>query len=103
MNKNLSLIGFFQAMGIVVFVVLIAGFFQLMAKISIQLPVFIVSVIMLIILVFSVAVVGLIVFGYPAYLALNKRFKEGLTLVGFTLLYTLGFIIIAIVLMTVLT
>lgn len=100
MNKNPSLTGLFQAIGIVVFVVLVSGFFQLMAKISIQPPVFIVSAVMLSVLVFSVAVSGLIVFGYPAYLALNKRFKEGLTIVAFTLLYALGFIIIAIVLMT---
>lgn len=36
------------------------------------------AIIMLLLLVFSVAVSGLFVFGYPAYLVFQKKFKEAL-------------------------
>ena len=42
---------------------------------------------MLILLVFSVAVTGLMVFGYPTYLALNDQIKESLKTIIYTLLY----------------
>ena len=97
---NPSIIGLLQALGVVIYAILISGFFQLMAKISVQPSVFITSALMLAILIFSAAVCGLIVFGYSAYLALNQRIKEALVVLGFTLLYCFGFIIIIIVLIT---
>lgn len=59
-------------------------------------PRFLGSLLILVLLVFSAAVTGSIVFGYPAYLALNKRIKEALSILAFTLLYCL-IIILAIV------
>lgn len=54
---------------------------------------------MLTLLVFSAAVSGSIVFGYPAYLTLVKnKIKEALTILAFTLLYTLGIILITAIL-----
>ncbi len=85
-----STIGLLQALGVAAYCYLISGFFQLMEKIAIQPPVFAVAGFMLIILVFSVAVVGSLIFGYAAILALDKRIKEALFAVGYTLLYLLG-------------
>jgi len=43
----------------------------------------------LFLLVFSAAVTGLLVFGYPALLALNQKIKEALTILAYTFLYSL--------------
>lgn len=56
----------------------------------------------LIVFVFSVAVSGLLVFGYPAYLAIQKRYVEGLmtavtTLVSLAIIGILMFILLSIV------
>lgn len=95
---NPSLIGFLQALGVVVYVILITGILQLLGNTFIQPAAFFTSVAILSLLVFSVAVVGSIVFAYPAYLALNKKIKEGLSVLGFTLLYCLAMIIIIVIL-----
>ena len=54
---------------------------------------------MLVLLVFSAAVTGSLVFGYPAYLAMQKKLKAAITLLGFTFLYFLGAIIIAVLIL----
>lgn len=54
-------------------------------------PNFIAGFLVLILLVFSVAVSGILVFGYPAYLAFQKRFAEAL-MTGITTLVTLAII-----------
>ncbi len=53
-------------------------------------------ILMLFLLVFSAAVTGLLVFGYPVYLVLNKKIKEALKVLGYTFLYCLGIILIVI-------
>lgn len=99
-KSNPSLVGLLQALGVIIYAALISGFFQFMARITVQPSIFITSAVMLAILVFSVAVCGLIVFGYPAYLALHGKIKEGLAILGFTLLYCLGMIAIMLILIT---
>lgn len=96
-KTNPSTIGLLQALGLVVYCVLIAGMLNLFGK-TIAAPVgFLGSVLILVLLVFSAAVTGSIVFGYPAYLFLkNKQVKEALLILAYTLLYCLAFIIIAI-------
>ena len=89
-RTKLSIIGLLQALGVAGYCFLISGFFQLMEKSASKPPVFMTAAFMLMLLVFSVAVIGLTVFGYPAYLALNQKLKEALSIVAFTLLYLLG-------------
>ena len=102
MNKsNPSLIGFLQALGVVAYCALIGGFFQLGNRFFPKQSVFLMSVLVLILLVFSAAITGMIVFGYPAYLALNKRIKEALFVFFYTLLYFLGIIGIMIIILAV--
>lgn len=96
---KLSNIGLLQAIGVASYCFLISGFFQIMEKLNTQPPVFGIAAFMLMLLVFSVAVVGSLIFGYSAYLVLNQKVKEALLLVSFTLLYLLGIgVIILIVL-----
>lgn len=77
MNKpNLVLIGFLQALGIIIYCFLIAGLFRLLEKFLPASPVFLGSSLILALLVFSAAVTGSIVFGYSAYLAFKKELKR---------------------------
>jgi len=102
MNKSPSLIGLWQALGIAIYCSLIGGFFQLGNRFFPKESVFWVTILILILLVFSVAISGAIVFGYPAYLVLKGKIKEALSVFAYTLLYCLGFIIIFIIILTVL-
>ena len=94
-----STVGLCQALGVTVYCGLIAILFNYLSK---AIPTgfgFFGFFFMLVLLVFSVAVTGSIVFGYPAYLALVKnKIKEALTILAFTLLYTLGIIFITAIL-----
>ena len=94
---NPSLIGLAQALGLVIYCALIAGLLWFLGNISVEPLGFFGSVLMLMLLVFSAAVTGSIVFGYPTYLVLNNRVKEALSILAFTLLYCLGVIIVVIV------
>jgi uncharacterized membrane protein YbhN (UPF0104 family) len=97
---NPSTIGLFQALGMVIYCSLVVGIMNWFGKIFFAPPGFWGSLLILVLLVFSAAVSGSIVFGYPAYLALNKKMKEALSILGFTALYSLGIILIIAVLIT---
>ena len=94
-----SLIGFLQALGIILYAALVSGIFEILETTIVKAPRFYGPVVILALLIFSAAVSGSIVFAYPAYLALNKKVKEGLSVLAYTLLYALGMIVIIIVLM----
>ncbi len=96
-----SLIGLLQALGVTAYCFLISGFFWAMEKIAITPPNFLIAALMLTILVFSAAVTGAIVFGYPAYLALNGKIKDGISIFAYTLLYCLGIIAIIIIILAI--
>ena len=96
MKSNLSLIGLLQAIGVIAYCVLIALLFNFLGKAAISPPGIIGFAAILVILVFSAAVTGSIVFGYPAYLFFkDKKIKEPLLILAFTSLYCV--IILAIV------
>ncbi len=98
MNKNkLSSIGLLQALGLVAYCSLIAGLIWQLGRLSVTPPGFTGVILWLFLLAFSVACCGLIVFGYPVYLAVNKKIKEALHVLIYTLLYCLGIIAIIIV------
>jgi hypothetical protein len=92
-SPSASYVGLTQALGVTAYSILIGGFFYLMGEISAT-PGFLGIVLMLILLVFSAAVTGSIVFGYSAYLALNKQIKEALNVLAYTLLYFIIIILI---------
>lgn len=98
---NPSIIGLLQAFGVAIYCVLVVAIINYFGKIFFAPPGFWSSVFILILLVFSAAVSGSIVFGYPAYLALNKRIKRALSVLAFTALYSLGIILIIVILITI--
>ena len=103
MNKTkLYLIGLWQALGVVAYCALVGGFIwygeRLFGKLE---PGYLNVVLVLMLLVFSVALVGSILFAYPAYLSLNQKIKEALTLVAYTLLYSLGLLGVIIILLVI--
>lgn len=92
-----SAIGFLQTAGVLIYCGLIAALFFFLAKTPSQ-PGFFGFFVMLALLVFSAAVTGSLVFGYPAYLTLIKhRPKEALTILTYTLLYSLIIIALSII------
>ncbi|HLC64424.1 MAG TPA: hypothetical protein VJK25_03740 [Patescibacteria group bacterium] len=96
-NKHhLSKVGLLQALGIAIYCGLIGGFLTFMESSSLTPPRYLGPSVMLILLVFSVAVCGSIIFGYPVYLAIKDRAKEALKLLAYTLLYCLAIVEIAV-------
>ncbi|OGD91296.1 hypothetical protein A3D07_01385 [Candidatus Curtissbacteria bacterium RIFCSPHIGHO2_02_FULL_42_15] len=88
-------IGLCQSLGVTVYCGLVALLFNFLTKAIPSGPGFFGFFFMLILLVFSAAITGTMVFGYPAYLALVKnKIKEALTILAFTLLYSLVIIFI---------
>ncbi len=80
-------IGFLQALSVGVYCLLIGLFFKLMESMAIK-PIGISgTIMMLLLLVFSAGISGTLVFGYFAYLMINKEMKRALNILGFTFLY----------------
>ncbi|MFH1946772.1 MAG: hypothetical protein ABIJ23_01280 [Candidatus Magasanikbacteria bacterium] len=94
MSKKPWFIGLAQALGVVIYCILVSGVFQLMQKVDAQPPAFFAAAFMLLFLVFSVATVGSLVFGYFAYLLVNKKIKPAVQV----LLSTLGFCLLFVIL-----
>lgn len=93
-------VGLLQAAGVVFYCSIISFFLQSIKKIFISPPEFLIAIFMLCLLVFSAAVTGSIVFGYPVYLAVNKNFGKGLMVLLYTLL---SFLVLLILIMSSLT
>ena len=95
-NYSPSAIGLLQSAGVVIYCGLVAALFYFLTKTASQ-PAFFGFFVMLALLVFSAAVTGSLVFGYPAYLTLVKhRPKEALSILSYTLLYSLIIILLTI-------
>jgi len=100
MKTTPSLIGFLEALGVSIYCALIAGLFTLLEK-FIAGPGYLGVALMLILLVFSAAVCGFLIFGYPVYLILNKQTKKALFILGFCALWFIGIILVSIILILV--
>ncbi len=102
-KKSPAAIGLLQAIAISTYCALIAGFFFAMSKNTSQ-PGFFGFFLMLTLLVFSAAITGTLVFGYPVYLVLVKnKIKEALTILAFTLLFTFILILTTAILILIFT
>ena len=88
-NRHPALIGFLQALSVALYCGLIGLFFNLAKNISPQPPEFWGTVVLLLLLVFSAAVTGLLVFGYPAFLILEREIKKALQILAHTFLFSL--------------
>ena len=88
-------IGLLQALSVAVYCSLVAGFIKIMEKFAPKdVPEIAMILLMLFLLVFSAAISGLLVFGYPAYLMLHKDTKRALTILAYTFLYCLIILIL---------
>jgi hypothetical protein len=64
------------ALAQIAYVLLIVGLFSVLDKVMATPPQFIGFLFMLLLFVFSAGISGLFVFGFPVYLAVQKRFHE---------------------------
>ena len=90
MSKKPWFAGLLQALGVLIYCVIVSGVFQLLKGTTKQPPEFLIASFMLLFLVFSAATTGALVFGYPVYLAMNKEIKKAL----WVLLSTLAFCVV---------
>ncbi len=97
-KQKASTVGALSALATVLYCGLIALFFNFMAK-STAKPGFFGFFLMLLLLVFSAAITGTTVFGFPVYLAVVKqKMAEALNVLAFTLLFTLVIILVVAIL-----
>jgi hypothetical protein len=94
---NTALVGFLQALGIAIYCFLVSQFFNFMQRFSDKPdpPHFLGGALMLLLLVFSVALCGILVFAYPVYLFINKKIKKALYILAYTLLFFFIIFIVA--------
>ena len=92
--------GFLGGIAQATYVFLVIVFMTVVDKAAPPQPNIATGFLVLLLLVFSVAVSGVLVFGYPAYLAFQKRFNEALmtaaiTLATLAIIGILGYMIIS--------
>lgn len=95
------LVGFLQSVGVAIYCALVSLFFWSMGNNLDEPPQILGMATMLFLLVFSVAVCGTLVFGYPSYLMIGQNIKRALHILAYTLLFSiliLGIVLLAIVL-----
>ncbi|PIT90470.1 MAG: hypothetical protein COU22_02005 [Candidatus Komeilibacteria bacterium CG10_big_fil_rev_8_21_14_0_10_41_13] len=86
-----SLSGLYQALGLVGYCSLVTVLIRFFERTGFEDSSALAPVFFLLLLSVSVAACALIVFGYPASLALKGKVKEALNVLLYTLLYCLGF------------
>ncbi len=99
---NLCTIGLLQSLGIAAYCALLSGLLWVMEKYLPKPDQLLAIALILLLLVLSAAITGSLFFGYAAYLALRQEIKKALLLVVYTMLYSLGIIIIAFVVLAIL-
>lgn len=95
-NKKapMSAVGFYQALGAAVYISLVATFMRYIGDGGQEPSGMLGMMLALLLLVFSAAVCGSIIFGFPVYLLMHNRIKEALAVLGYTFVYFLFLIII---------
>ncbi|KKR48203.1 MAG: hypothetical protein UT86_C0012G0006 [Candidatus Magasanikbacteria bacterium GW2011_GWC2_40_17] len=87
--------GLLLALLMAIYCALVAWFMRGMEQSSNDQPMILNMMLVLLTLVFSAAISGTLVFGYPVYLLIHHDTKRALSVLGFTLLYALLILIIA--------
>jgi len=87
-GKKTYLIGLAQAAGVAMYCLFVSWIFSFLRNFpDAQLPPLFAPAFMLMFLVFSAALTGSLVFGYPVYLLINKEIKRAISILLFTLLF----------------
>lgn len=92
--RVLAVAGFLQALGVAIYCVLIALVFTILNNFQVSGPGVIFFSFFLLLFVLSAAVTGSLVFGYAAYLALNRKIKEAVMDLAYVLLWTIFIILV---------
>lgn len=85
-KKDLIRIGILMGFLETLFVVLVTLFMDWASRNLPSLDNFLFGAIILLLLVLGVAISGILVFGYPALLAIERRFKEAILMISVTLI-----------------
>jgi len=93
---NPALVGLAQSLAVTIYCAAVGGFIFFVGENDFQ-PGFIGVFLMLVLLVFSAAITGLLVFGLPAYLALKNKMVEAIAILGYSLLFFFIIILIIII------
>ncbi len=98
-----SLTGFYQAAGVLAYIIFIASFFTFLgSSVEKDPPQIVAMTVMLTILVCSAAITGTMVLGLPAYCTFAKNNVErGLSILGYTLLYLFAVVVTAAIVLTI--
>lgn len=91
------LIGLVQAVLVLIYVVLVSQFLMATTDIVSRSNDLMVGMFMLLLLVFSAGIAGFLVFGYFAYLLIDKEIKRALAVLGYTFLFLLIELLIIII------
>lgn len=95
-NKiSASLVGLFQALAVVGYSSLVAGFIYFMSQTRAQMG-YLGVALLLVLLVFSAGLTGTFVFGLPAYFALKNNINQAILILVYTFLYILLIILITV-------
>ena len=91
------LVGFYQALGVVIYTIIVASFLNYVAEISkINPPDIVVAPFMMSLLVLSAGITGSLVFGLPAYYAFSKNnVARALATLGYTFAFLFTAILFA--------
>jgi len=90
-----EIVGLFQALAVVVYSALVAGFIYFMSQTRIQ-PGYFGIALMLVLLVFSAGITGTFVFCLPAYFALKNNISRAISILAYTFLYILLALVMAV-------
>lgn len=94
-------VGFLQAVGVAIYCSLVSLFFWSMGNNLDEPPQILGMAMMLLLLVFSAAVCGILVFGYPSYLMTQQNIKRALQILAYTMIFSVlifGVILLLIIL-----
>ena len=85
------LVGLVQSLGVIIYCSIISVLVYFLETFNVNPPEYLGPLFVLLLLVFSAALMGLVVFGYPVYLAFEKKIKRSLQVILWTLLFLIVF------------
>lgn len=91
-----AIVGLYQALGVVVYTVLLALIINSLGRLENQAPEVLATPFFLTLLVLSAGITGSLVFGLPVYFAFSKNnVKRAVSILAYTFLFILVFILIS--------
>ena len=95
-DTNPVVVGLGQSLAVAIYCALVGAFMFYVENQNTE-PGYLGVLLILVLFVFSAAVTGTLVFGLPVYLSLKNKFKEALSILGYTLLFSFIIILVIII------